>query len=44
MKNQRLRIPIMKKEQINVHLQEEKKLAKKKEFLMNISPILKIVE
>ena len=44
MKNQRLRIPIMKKEQIIVHLQEEKKLAKKKEFLMNISPILKIVE
>ena len=44
MKNQRLRIPIMKKEQIIVHLQEEKKACKKKEFLMNISPILKIVE
>jgi len=29
-KNQRLRIPIMKKEQIIVHLQEEKKLEKKK--------------
>lgn len=33
-----------KKEQIIVHLQEEKKACKKKEFLMNISPILKIVE